>query len=245
MENLKNAVVKKGYSSQEMGILQGGGNPPHTKFLPVFTGAVILGLIQDLPRLPLLLINNLRGRWQIKSAMTSLFNNGAMIKDRGRAFTLIELLVVVLIIGILAAVALPQYKKAVIKSRYANLKPIVQSIKNAENIYYLANGKYTDDFAELDIDLPVGGKHNDEAIGVERFDFDWGWCQLNNQNPYVVFYCVSQDNIEHEILCYSPKECYTRCAYRDSTDGISSIQDKICQSETGKSSPDNGFTYYY
>ena len=162
-----------------------------------------------------------------------------------KGFTLIELLVVVLIIGILTAVALPQYQKAVIKSRYAKLKPIVQSIKNAENIYYLANGKYTGDFAELDIDLPSGGIHNDEAIGVERFDFDWGWCQLNNQNPYVVFYCVSQDSIEHEIVCWSPNNCSTRCAYRDSTDGISDIRDKICQSETGKSSPDNGFTYFY
>ena len=162
-----------------------------------------------------------------------------------QAFTLIELLVVVLIIGILAAVALPQYQKAVIKSRYAKLKPIVQSIKNAENIYYLANGKYTDDFAELDIDLPVGGKHNDEAIGVNRFDFDWGWCQLNNQNPYLIFYCVSVDNMEHEFVCHSPDKCDRRCAFRDSTDGISDIRDKICQAETGKSTPSNGFTYYY
>ena len=71
-----------------------------------------------------------------------------------KAFTLIELLVVVLIIGILAAVALPQYKTAVIKSRLASIKPIITTIKNAEEAFYLANGTYTTDLTALDITVP-------------------------------------------------------------------------------------------
>ncbi len=73
-----------------------------------------------------------------------------------QAFTLIELLVVVLIIGILTAVALPQYTLAVNKTRFANLRTMATALIKASEAYYLANNEWPNNFDELALDLPGG-----------------------------------------------------------------------------------------
>ena len=75
-----------------------------------------------------------------------------MKKNAG--FTLIELLVVVLIIGILAAVALPQYERAVEKARAAAALVLLKNIADANRVYYMANGVYATHIDELDVDIP-------------------------------------------------------------------------------------------
>ena len=77
-----------------------------------------------------------------------------MLLKHTRGFTLRELLVVVLIIAVLAAVALPQYNKAVIKSRIFAYFPVAKSIVAAQRAYFLANGEYADSFDKLDVTLP-------------------------------------------------------------------------------------------
>ncbi len=66
-------------------------------------------------------------------------------------FTLIELLVVVLIIGILAAMALPQYFKAVERSRMAEAVTLMDSIVKAQRRKFMQTNRYANKFEGLDV----------------------------------------------------------------------------------------------
>ena len=159
---------------------------------------------QGLPRLSWLcpLRNGERGRFQIKFGMT----------PSCMGFTLIELLVVVLIIGILAAVAVPQYQFAVDKARAMTQFQNIQGIIKAEQVYKLANGNYTGDFELLDVDwtklCTLMGHQNSELVSCPgNFAFQMAssdtkptqiWLRYCIQNS-----CGSWSSNYHVLLVFS------------------------------------------
>lgn len=73
--------------------------------------------------------------------------------NTSRGFTLIELLVAVIIIAILAAIALPRYKHAILKSKFSAVILHTKNLADAQEVFYLNNGKYTEDKEALDLSL--------------------------------------------------------------------------------------------
>ncbi len=146
-----------------------------------------------------------------------------------KGFTLIELLVVVLIIGILAAIALPQYRHAVIKSRYAAMKDMVRSIAQMERDYYLIHDEYTQKFSDLIIDLNCLNGSSGRSCAIKNkmtiYITDWQVYGILSTNKAELYFASYYDS--SNIYCQ---------AYKNNIQP-SDFEYKFCQNETGKTTP--------
>ena len=141
-----------------------------------------------------------------------------------KGFTLIELLICILIIGVIAGIAIPQYKKAAGKAKLATIKGLTESIVQAERRYYIANNKtYTDDLTALDIKIPNGEDC--------KFAYKSAYC-ATRISGILVQYANSADNKWRRVLVWSRNE--------------KDIPNQVCKQDSGgQAIIDDGSSYIY
>jgi type IV pilus assembly protein PilA len=90
--------------------------------------------------------------------------------NKNKGFTLIELLVVIIIIGILSAVALPQFLSQSKKARVAEAKSIVGSVIRGQQAYKLEKGNWTTSCTDLSVDVPQDDQTNFNYVCGDQTD---------------------------------------------------------------------------
>jgi len=144
-------------------------------------------------------------------------NNAVKISKKfTKGFTLLELLVVVLIIGILAAVALPQYKKAVEKSKASQALALIKSINESIQSYYLTTEHYPTSFDQLDISIPESFDKDEKLVPNNntygKSNKDWNISIERLSSGYLNIYIIRISgkykgagflmNRNNKIICY-------------------------------------------
>lgn len=136
-----------------------------------------------------------------------------------KGFTLIELLVVVLIIGILSAVALPQYKKAVGKARMAECMSGLKRGLRAVSLFSLERGGYFEEqeiMEDSTIDLSDFSGSSKCGFGIYVDPGVGGWVFSHPDSPVdleigfelpsgneTYHYCYTQETSLGRSICKS------------------------------------------
>jgi len=135
-----------------------------------------------------------------------------------KGFTLIELLVVVIIIGVLAAIGIPQYTKTIEKARGAEARSGLGHIQEGEKLYYVENEHYYPAGTSVSTATELTDINNALDIGLTHKEWD-----------FII------DASSSEFIAKAKRlngKCAGRCIYIDSKGDIIGDEPSECKNDT-------------
>lgn len=157
-------------------------------------------------------------------------------KKISKGFTLIEMLVVILIIGILAAIAVPQYKMSVARTKFTTLKSFTKNIVESLQRYYMVNNAYPLKYTELDIDFDEMTLTYSDS---QEFDFSVSGgisCTVWFKNDNLIN--CSMKIFGTSMSYYVLRDTNKPYICRATSTNIFDIANRLCQKETGRKTGD-------
>ena len=160
------------------------------------------------------------------------------MKKKNKGFTLIEMLVVVLIIGILAGIALPQYQIAVTKAKVASILPLMRRWKDALQEYKLQHGSYDDleystGAATLGVNWPSDWNDGNCGDRIECENEYWScsanefrgsvYCLHDFNDGFILIFMHNSDILDEDVAGL------TTCEGEEDTEA-----EKVCKALGGK-----------
>lgn len=149
---------------------------------------------------------------------------------KSQGFTLIEVLVVVLIIGILAAIALPKYQESVERSIMQEAITNIRSIARANDVFFMANGRKakSTEIEKLDITIPGSKDITDygrNRIATKYFLYSPGGSGANDTTKAMAHRLPVENGRSKYYLSITAEDRLTCLVYDTTTD---KIQRKLC-----------------